>query len=150
MSSNDPADAYVEFEPTGPGPAAPEATGRHRFDSADDLSAPVLEVRDLSVEFHTDDGEVKAVQNVSYTLGQGETLGIVGESGSGKTVTSLAVLGLLPKKARITGEVLFRGRDLLKMGERELQIHPRPADRHGLPGCAGLPQPRVQGGRPDR
>jgi peptide/nickel transport system ATP-binding protein len=122
----------IELEPTG-GFAAPPATATspsagtstvsvgHRVDAGDDPNAPLLEVRNLSVEFKTDDGIVKAVQNVSYTLLEGETLGIVGESGSGKTVTSLAVLGLLPKKAKVTGEVLFRGRNLVTMSEREMQ-----------------------------
>jgi oligopeptide/dipeptide ABC transporter ATP-binding protein len=87
-----------------------------------DPTAPLLEVRDLSVEFTTDDGIVKAVQNVSYILREGETLGIVGESGSGKTVTSMAILGLLPKRrAKITGDVLFRGRSILGLTEKELE-----------------------------
>jgi len=113
----------IELESTsadGSAPTIPGVQGDRR-DIHDDPNAPVLEVRDLSVEFKTDDGMVKAVQNVSYTLQEGETLGIVGESGSGKTVTSLAILGLLPKKAQITGQVLFRGRDLLQMNERDMQ-----------------------------
>ncbi len=60
------------------------------------MAAPetILEVRDLKVEFDTDDGVVHAVDGVSYSVGRGETLGIVGESGSGKSVSSLTVLGL--------------------------------------------------------
>jgi peptide/nickel transport system ATP-binding protein len=81
---------------------------------------PVLEVRDLTVEFPTDDGIVHAVRGVSFTLEPGDVLGIVGESGSGKSVTSLAIMGLLPRSARVRGEVRFRGRDLLRLGEREL------------------------------
>ena len=65
----------------------------------------MLEVDDLTVEFPTDDGLVQAVRGVSYQLRRGEVLGIVGESGSGKSVTSLAVMGLLPRTARITGSV---------------------------------------------
>jgi peptide/nickel transport system ATP-binding protein len=76
---------------------------------------PLLQVKDLKVHFPTDDGLVKAVDGVSFTIEQGETLGVVGESGSGKSVTFLTVLGLISKKqARIEGEVLFRGEDLLR------------------------------------
>ena len=86
-----------------------------------DPGAPVLEVRDLRVQFPTDDGLVTAVDGVSFDVRPNETLGIVGESGSGKSVTSMAVLGLLPKSARITGEVRFRGQDILGWSERKLQ-----------------------------
>jgi oligopeptide/dipeptide ABC transporter ATP-binding protein len=84
----------------------------------------VLAVRDLRVHFPTDDGLVKAVDGVSFTLAANEVLGIVGESGSGKSVTSMAILGLLPDTARISGEVRYRGQDLLKVDEdhkRELR-----------------------------
>ena len=82
---------------------------------------PVLSVRDLRVQFPTDDGLVTAVDGVSYDLAANETLGIVGESGSGKSVSSLAILGLLPKTARISGEVLFRGEQILGLSEKRLQ-----------------------------
>ncbi len=80
----------------------------------------VLEVEDLRVSFPTDDGLVRAVRGVSYRLGRGEVLGIVGESGSGKSVTSLAVMGLLPGSARVSGSVRLRGSELLGASDREL------------------------------
>ena len=80
----------------------------------------VLEVDNLSVSFPTEDGLVKAVRGVSYTLRRGETLGIVGESGSGKSVTSLALMGLLPTSAKITGSARFRGEELLGKNDREM------------------------------
>jgi oligopeptide/dipeptide ABC transporter ATP-binding protein len=80
----------------------------------------VLEVKDLTVTFPSDDGPVKAVRGVSYALHAGEVLGIVGESGSGKSVSSMAVMGLLPRTARITGSVTFRGRELLGLTEKEM------------------------------
>src|SRR5690349_17545476 len=83
----------------------------------------VLSVRDLHVEFPTDDGVVKAVDGVSYDVFENEVLGIVGESGSGKTVSSLAVLGLLPKTAKVRGQIVYRGQSLLDMGERELRAY---------------------------
>jgi oligopeptide/dipeptide ABC transporter ATP-binding protein len=81
----------------------------------------VLSVRDLTVEFKTDDGVVQAVSGVSFDVTANEVLGIVGESGSGKTVSALAILGLLPPSARVGGEVIFDGEPLLRMPERDLR-----------------------------
>lgn len=85
--------------------------------------APLLEVRNLETQFKTQDGIVKAVNNVSFYVNRGETLGIVGESGSGKSVTSLSVMRLIPNPpGRISGgEVIFDGQDLLKMSEEEMR-----------------------------
>ncbi len=80
-----------------------------------------LVVEDLRVYFPTDAGLVKAVDGVSFVLHEHETLGIVGESGSGKTVTSLAILGLLPKSAKISGDIRFRGRSIIGRPEKELR-----------------------------
>ncbi|WP_020523545.1 ABC transporter ATP-binding protein [Catelliglobosispora koreensis] len=83
-------------------------------------SEVLLEVENLTVEFPTDDGTIEAVRGVSYELKRGEALGIVGESGSGKSVTSMAVLGLLPKSARVSGSVRFMGKELLGRSDAEL------------------------------
>jgi oligopeptide/dipeptide ABC transporter ATP-binding protein len=80
---------------------------------------PLLSVRDLRVRFRTDQGIVKAADGVSFDLAEDEVLGVVGESGSGKSVTALAVLGLLPPSAKVTGEVRFRGRSLLGLPKEE-------------------------------
>jgi oligopeptide/dipeptide ABC transporter ATP-binding protein len=79
----------------------------------------LLVVDNLSVSFPTDDGIVNAVRGISYTVQSGEAMGIVGESGSGKSVSSMAVMGLLPKNARITGSIRFRGQEMLGMDEKE-------------------------------
>src|SRR5438309_1530517 len=80
------------------------------------MTEPILQVKDLSTSFFTDDGEVKAVQHVSFDLYPGETLGSVGESGCGKSVTALAILGLLQRPGRVVGgQILRHGDDLLKM-----------------------------------
>src|SRR3954464_10383308 len=84
-------------------------------------SSELLVVDNLTVEFPTDDGIVQAVRGVSYQLNAGEVLGIVGESGSGKSVTSLAVMGLLPKTAMIKGSARFRGQDLLNQPENTMR-----------------------------
>jgi peptide/nickel transport system ATP-binding protein len=77
-------------------------------------AAAFLDVRDLRVEFATEDGVVRAVDGVSYTVDRGKTLAVVGESGSGKSVTSNAVMGLLnPRQATITGQALLDGEDLV-------------------------------------
>ncbi|GAA1311894.1 hypothetical protein Psi02_71970 [Planotetraspora silvatica] len=80
----------------------------------------VLVVEDLTVSFPTDDGLVQAVRGVSYRLREREILGIVGESGSGKSVTSMAIMGLLPRSARITGSIRFRGQELVGLRESGL------------------------------
>jgi peptide/nickel transport system ATP-binding protein len=87
------------------------------------MTTPLLSVKDLVVEFQTGDGIVRAVNNVSFDIPIGKTIGIVGESGSGKSVTSLAVMGLLQKPAAVVpqGEILFNGVDLLKCSESKMR-----------------------------
>ena len=83
----------------------------------------VLEVRDLRTFFRTDGHVVKAVDGVSFTVRRGETLGLVGESGSGKSVACLSALRLLPSPPAFhpSGQILYRGHDLLAAPERELE-----------------------------
>ena len=83
---------------------------------------PLLTIENLAVDFYTDEGVLRAVDGVSMSIEPGETLGIVGESGSGKSVSSLAVLGLIPQPpGRIrSGRAMFGGRDLLAMPPKEL------------------------------
>jgi peptide/nickel transport system ATP-binding protein len=82
----------------------------------------LLEVKDLRVHFQTEDGLVKALDGISYTVDAGQVLGIVGESGSGKSVSSLTIMGLTrARNARISGEVIFDGRNLLEAGETEMR-----------------------------
>lgn len=85
--------------------------------------APLLSVRNLRTHFITEDGEVPAVDGVSFDLSAGETLGIVGESGSGKSVTSLSIMRLIPTPpGRIAGgEIIFNGEDLLKKSPAEMR-----------------------------
>ncbi|MCX3062214.1 ABC transporter ATP-binding protein [Streptomyces beihaiensis] len=80
----------------------------------------VLEVDGLQVAFPSEDGLVRAVRGVSYRLERGAGLGIVGESGSGKSVTALAVMGLLPAAAKVTGSVRYRGSELLGLSDTRL------------------------------
>jgi peptide/nickel transport system ATP-binding protein len=82
---------------------------------------PLLDVRNLTVEFATAQGNVTAVRDVSFHIAPGEVLGLVGESGSGKSVTALAILRLLPPQARILGEIRFRGEDLLVILEPQMR-----------------------------
>jgi len=84
-------------------------------------TSPLLSVKNLFIDFQTERGPLKAIQDVSLDIWRGEIVGVVGESGSGKSVTSLAVMDILADNAQITkGEILFKDKDLLKMkaGER--------------------------------
>ncbi len=96
------------FPGTGPGNTPSSAAGH------------LLEVRDLTVTFPQPGAAVQAVRGVSYHVNRGEFLGIVGESGSGKSVSSLAVMGLLPSSARIGGDILFEGKSLLGRSDQEM------------------------------
>jgi oligopeptide/dipeptide ABC transporter ATP-binding protein len=83
----------------------------------------LLQIRNLSVSFETDEGKLRAVEGVSFDIGEGEVLGLVGESGCGKTVTALSILRLIPSPPGHieSGEVLFRGRNLLDLPPAELR-----------------------------
>jgi oligopeptide/dipeptide ABC transporter ATP-binding protein len=87
------------------------------------VAEPLLSIRDLVVEFSTEDGIVQAVDGISYDLFPGETLGIVGESGSGKSVSTMSILGLIPQPPGriVRGEAIFKGKDLLKVSKKELR-----------------------------
>jgi peptide/nickel transport system ATP-binding protein len=98
-------------EPVTTTPAAAKPTGQ-----------PFLELKDLQVHFPTDDGLVKAVNGLSFTLERGKTLGIVGESGSGKSVTSLAIMGLHKgSRAKVGGEIWLDGEELVSMSVDEIR-----------------------------
>jgi oligopeptide transport system ATP-binding protein len=86
------------------------------------MTNPVLEVKDLKVQFHTEEGIVHAVNGVSYNLNLGETIGIVGESGCGKSVSVLSVMGLLPQPpAQISGSAIFQGHNLMELKSSKLR-----------------------------
>jgi oligopeptide transport system ATP-binding protein len=97
-------------------PAAVETTGNGR-------SGPILEVRNLKTQFHTQDGIVKAVDDVSFYVMPGETLGVVGESGCGKSMTGLSIMRLIPSPPGkiVAGEILFFGDDILRMSDEQVR-----------------------------
>ena len=86
------------------------------------MGEKILEVKHLKTYFHTDAGLSKAVNDVSFSVEKGKTLGIVGESGCGKSITSLSIMGLVetPPGQIAGGEILFEGEDLLKKNEEEM------------------------------
>ena len=86
------------------------------------MTPPLLDVVNLSVAFPSEAGPVAAVRGLSYHVMPGEVVGIVGESGSGKSVSCLAVMGLLPRRARISGSVRFKGIEILGQTDRELSM----------------------------
>jgi peptide/nickel transport system ATP-binding protein len=86
------------------------------------MGEPLLEIRDLKVSFRTDDGLVRAVDGVSATVSEGETLGIVGESGSGKSVTMMTVMRLITDpNAQFEGEVIYKGTDLMALSQSQIR-----------------------------
>ena len=86
------------------------------------MSEKLLEVKNATVKYVTDLETVHAVNDISFELDRGETIGIVGETGAGKTTTALTIMGLLPERvSKVQGEVIFQGRDLLKTPEEEMQ-----------------------------
>ena len=86
------------------------------------MSSAVLDVDNLRTYFHSEDGVVKAVDDISFQLELGRTLGIVGESGSGKSVTSLSIMRLLTSNAKIeSGRIAFLGKDLVGLPEKQMQ-----------------------------
>ncbi len=88
-----------------------------------DTNGNLLEVNDLRTYFHTDDGTLKAVDGISFTLKRGQTLGIVGESGSGKSVTNLSIIRLIPSPPGeiVSGKVVFDGQDILGLSEADVR-----------------------------
>jgi oligopeptide/dipeptide ABC transporter ATP-binding protein len=82
---------------------------------------PLLEVADLRVDFHTAGRHVRAVDGLSYAVRRGQTVAMIGESGCGKTVSSRALMGLLPRTARVTGSIRFDGQELVGLSERRIR-----------------------------
>ena len=96
---------------------------RARPEDEGDIGVALLEVDDLRTHFFTREGEVRAVDGVSFSVEKGKTLGIVGESGCGKSVTALSIMGLIPKPPAkiVSGSVMFEGQDLTKLSEKQLE-----------------------------
>ncbi|MBB5956209.1 peptide/nickel transport system ATP-binding protein [Saccharothrix tamanrassetensis] len=109
-----------EFDVTAAG-GGNQIMAEPEFSFDDAAGDKLLKVENLSVDFPTDDGVVHAVRDVSFTLGAGEVLGVVGESGSGKSVSSMAIMGLLPKTANIGGSIKFKGRELVGLDYKQMQ-----------------------------
>lgn len=86
------------------------------------MSENILSVQNLHTSFHTDKGEVKAVNGVTFNLEKGKILGIVGESGSGKSVTAYSIMRILEKNGRITeGKILYKGQDIAEFSEKQMR-----------------------------
>ena len=103
--------------------AEPVTTTSAKPGSGINRSQPLLEVKNLQTQFFTQDGVVKAVDNVSFYVMPGETLGVVGESGSGKSITGLSIMRLIPTPPGkiVNGEVIFNGKDIIKMSDEQVR-----------------------------
>ncbi|HWV23461.1 MAG TPA: ABC transporter ATP-binding protein [Thermomicrobiales bacterium] len=103
--------------------AEPVTTTSAKPGSGIERGSPLLEVKNLQTQFFTQDGVVKAVDNVSFHVMPGETLGVVGESGSGKSITGLSIMRLIPSPPGkiVNGEVLFNGKDIIKMSDEQVR-----------------------------
>ena len=110
----------------------------------------LLEVTDLNVTFETGDVRVPAVRGTTYQIDAGEVVAIVGESGSGKSTAAMAVIGLLPEYANVSGSVRLHGEELLGRSDQAMSRHPRQDDRHRVSGPDVGADPRLHRRRPDR
>ena len=143
------APTIIEVSPEDARRVEHRADDRRRIERKADK---LLEVRGLSTHFFTPDGVVQAVDDVSFDVGYGETLGLVGESGCGKSVTALSIARLVPNPPGriVAGEILFDGIDVLKLERRRHAQAARQGDRVHLPGPADQPQPDADDRLPDR
>ena len=111
---------------------------------------PILEIKDLSIEYCANKRVVKAVNHLDLCIEKGESVGLVGETGAGKTTTALGVMGLIPNPPGVirSGEILFEGEDLLKLSAKKMRQQQE--DRHDLPGPHDEPEPGDDRRRSDR
>ena len=110
----------------------------------------LLEVRDLTVAFPTDTESVSAVRGMNFHVDPGEVVALVGESGAGKSASAMAVVGLLPEYAEVSGSVRLHGDELIGLSDQTDVADPRQVHRHGVPGPDVGAHPRLHRGRPDR
>ena len=102
-------------------------------------ASPILEVEDLSIHIRHAYGNTPVVSGVSFSVIEGENLGIVGESGCGKTLTGLAVIGLLPRLVEASGSIRWKGQDVLRLSPDRAPCPDGSRDRHGVSGSPDEP-----------
>ena len=113
------------------------------------MSENILSVQNLHTSFHTDKGEVKAVNGVTFNLEKGKILGIVGESGSGKSVTAYSIMRILEKNGRITeGKILYKGQDIAEFSEKQMRGVPWKMLFYYFPGSHDELKSGIYGGQP--
>ncbi len=114
--------------------------------------ADLLQVKNLQTSFFTPEGEVRAIDGISFEIDESKTLGLVGESGCGKSVTSLSIMRLIPSPPGkiVGGEIVYRGKDLLKLGNEADAQDPRQRDLDDFPGADDLAQSGVYRRQSDR